>query len=228
MRLGTRTWPDVRRLTPRRLLVPLGATEQHGPHLPLETDTLIAVAVADAAAAGRPQVLVAPALPYGSSGEHAAFPGTLSLGRAVVEAAIVELIRSADAFEDVTLVSWHGGNADPVARAVDRLRLEGRATRAWAPTLRGDGDAHAGRVETSLILAIAPDAVGPLRPVGAIGPISALMPALRAGGVGAVSANGVLGDARPASRREGETLLAELAADLGAFLDAARPLGAAT
>ena len=148
---------------------------------------------ADHAAAGRPQVLVAPALPYGSSGEHAAFPGTLSLGR-----------------------------------AVDRLRLEGRATRAWAPTLRGDGDAHAGRVETSLILAIAPDAVGPLRPVGAIGPISALMPALRAGGVGAVSANGVLGDARPASRREGETLLAELAADLGAFLDAARPLGAAT
>ena len=57
-----------------------GSTEQHGPHLPLSTDTDIALALADALAARRPDVVVAPALPYGASGEHAGFPGTLSIG----------------------------------------------------------------------------------------------------------------------------------------------------
>jgi mycofactocin precursor peptide peptidase len=214
----------VRRLAPCRLLLPLGATEQHGPHLPLETDTLIATALADAAAGSRPDVAVAPALPYGSSGEHAGFPGTLSLGQAAVEAAIVELVRSADEFAGVTLVAWHGGNAEPVARAVVRLRGEGRDVHAWEPTLSG-GDAHAGRIETSLMLAIAPALVGPLRPLGATRPVAELMPALREHGVGAVSANGVLGDARQATRTEGEALLAALSADLGALLDVTRPVG---
>jgi len=122
VRLGQSTWPDLGEDAPRRLLIPLGATEQHGPHLPLQTDTLIAVAIAEAAAAERRDVVIAPALPYGASGEHAGFPGTLSLGRAAVEAAIVELVRSADHFDDVVLLSWHGGNAQPVDRAVTRLR----------------------------------------------------------------------------------------------------------
>ena len=60
------------------LAVPLGSTEQHGPHLPLGTDSDVALALADRLAAARADVLVAPVLPYGSAGEHAAFPGTLS------------------------------------------------------------------------------------------------------------------------------------------------------
>ena len=64
----------------RLLIVPLGATEQHGPHLPLQTDTAIAEALARRLAEVRPHAVVAPALPYGSSGEHQAFPGTLPLG----------------------------------------------------------------------------------------------------------------------------------------------------
>ncbi|HEX4010762.1 MAG TPA: mycofactocin biosynthesis peptidyl-dipeptidase MftE [Solirubrobacteraceae bacterium] len=226
MRLGACTSPDVRRLAPCRLLLPLGATEQHGPHLPLETDTLIATALADAAAGSRPAVAVAPALPYGASGEHAGFPGTLSLGQAAVEMSIVELVRSADGFAGVTLVSWHGGNAEPVARAVARLRGEGREVHAWEPALSG-GDAHAGRIETSLMLAIAPGRVGHLRPLGATRPVAQLMPVLREHGVAAVSPNGVLGDAREATRAEGEALLGALTADLGAFLDATRPAGVA-
>src|SRR6476661_9843684 len=118
MQLGASTWIDLGDGAPRRLLIPLGATEQHGPHLPLQTDTVIAAAIAGAAAAGRDDVAVAPALSYGSSGEHAGFPGTLSLGQHVLEEVVVELVRSADHFSDVTLVAWHGGNAQPVARAI--------------------------------------------------------------------------------------------------------------
>src|SRR5687767_8440986 len=94
------------------LVVPLGATEQHGPHLPLGTDTIIASALASDLDA-----VVAPALPYGSSGEHAGFPGTLSIGRAALEHVLLELGRSAP-FARVLFVSAHGGNAEPLAAAV--------------------------------------------------------------------------------------------------------------
>jgi mycofactocin precursor peptide peptidase len=222
VRLGSCRWPDLDPDARRLLVIPLGATEQHGPHLPLETDTLIASALAEATAARRRDVAAAPALPYGSSGEHSGFPGTLSLGQAALEAVVVELVRSVDHFHAVVLVAWHGGNAEPVARAMTRLRREGRSVRCWEPSIAG-GDAHAGRVETSLMMAIAPELVGDERPVGATDPLENLLPALREHGVRAISPNGVLGDARGASAQEGRRLLEELVADLGAFLDASRP-----
>jgi len=120
VRLGRATFPELLGRVDIHLLIPLGATEQHGPHLPLNTDTMIASGVAEAVADVRDDTVVAPALPYGSSGEHSGFPGTLSLGQAALETALVELVRSAAGFRDVTLVSWHGGNAEPVARAVAR------------------------------------------------------------------------------------------------------------
>jgi len=221
--LGSRTWPEVAVRPAPRLLIPLGATEQHGPHLPLSTDTLIATALADAAARNRPDLVVAPALAYGASGEHAGFPGTLSLGQEVLEAAVTQLVRSADHFDDVILLCWHGGNHEPVARAVRRLRGEGRRVSAWEPSLE-PGDAHAGRVETSLMLSIAPELVGDALPVGVTEPLERLLPVLRRQGVAGVSPNGVLGDARGATATEGEALLAALVADLEAFLDAASPL----
>ncbi len=219
MRLGAAAWPDLERTGPLVLIVPLGATEQHGPHLPLETDTLIAVAVAEAVGAARDDVAVAPALPYGSSGEHAGFPGTLSLGQEVLELALVELVRSADRFDAVVLASWHGGNAEPLARAVARLRAEGRRVVAWDPQ-PGAADLHAGRTETSLVLALAPERVGPARPVGVVEPLEALLPQLRARGVRAVSPNGVLGDATGAGPEEGRAIFARLVDDLAACVDA--------
>jgi mycofactocin precursor peptide peptidase len=200
------------------LLIPLGATEQHGPHLPLSTDTLIASGIAEAVAARRSDVAVAPALPYGSSGEHSGFPGTLSLGQAAVQATVVELVRSADGFRDVTLVSWHGGNAEPVARGVTQLRGEGRNVHVWGPKVEG-ADAHAGWLETCLMLALAPDLVRDERPVGATEPIDVLLPRLRQEGVAAVSANGVLGDARGAVARDGRALLERFVAEIEALLD---------
>jgi mycofactocin precursor peptide peptidase len=219
VRLGCATFPELVGRVDIHLLIPLGATEQHGPHLPLNTDTLIASGVADAVAAGRADVVVAPALPYGSSGEHRGFPGTLSVGQTALEATLVELVRSADAFRDVTLVSWHGGNAEPVARAVARLRAERRTVHLWEPQVEG-GDAHAGSVETSLMLALAPDLVRDERPVGATQPIDVLLPRLREHGVAAVSQNGVLGDSRGATAGDGRALLERFVGEIGSLLDA--------
>jgi creatinine amidohydrolase len=221
VRLGARAWTDLDLDALPVLVLPLGATEQHGPHLPLETDTLIARAIAHAAAAGRDDVVVAPALPYGSSGEHRGFPGTLSLGQDALELAVVELVRSAAGFAGVVLLAWHGGNAEPLARAVARLCEEGRRVACWQPSLEG-GDAHAGRIETSLMLAIAPELVGDERPIGATDPVQRLLPVLRERGVRAVSASGVLGDARGATDTEGRELLRDLSADFTAVVDAAR------
>jgi creatinine amidohydrolase len=167
--------------------------------------------------------LVAPALPYGSAGEHAAFPGTLSIGAAALEMVVVELGRSADAFAGVVLVSGHGGNAEPLAAAVATLRGEGRAVLAWSPRIPG-GDAHAGRTETSLLLALAPETVRlEAAEPGNVRPLAAVIGELRRHGVGAVSRNGVLGDPTGATAEEGQELLQTLAADLIASVEAWRP-----
>jgi mycofactocin system creatininase family protein len=189
------------------LLVPVGATEQHGPHLPLTTDTEIAEALAARVASGIAGVFTAPAVSYGSSGEHQGFPGTLSIGAPATVRVLVELGRSAtETFPRVLFVCAHGGNAEPLAEAVGQLRCEGRDVRAWTP--RWSGDLHAGRLETSLMLAIAPERVDLARArPGNRAPLAELMPRLRADGVRAASANGVLGDPAGASADQGRALL---------------------
>jgi mycofactocin precursor peptide peptidase len=210
------SWPELAELAASGavLVVPVGATEQHGPHLPVTTDTDIAVAVATAAADLDPLLVVAPAVAYGSSGEHAGFAGTLSLGQAATEALLVELGRSAvSTFVHVVLACTHGGNAAPLARALTRLVDEGHPVTGWWPRWRGD--LHAGRTETSLMLAIAPGTVRSDRMApGDLRPTDDLLPLLRAGGVRSVSANGVLGDPTGATADEGRALIRAAAADL--------------
>jgi len=213
-------WPEVERGPRRLLVVPAGSLEQHGPHLPLDTDTRIAVAVARRACAGRAGVALAPAFCVGASGEHAGFPGTLSIGTGALTTCLIELGRHASLhWPALLLVNGHGGNAAGVEAAVGRLRGEGRAAHAWHAGLP-EGDAHAGRFETSVMLALAPGAVrldharaGDTRPIGQ------LMPVLRERGVRAVSASGVLGDPAGASAAQGERLLARLTAGLNDAMD---------
>lgn len=215
--LGHRTTVEVEAAEATVLLVPLGSTEQHGPHLPLDTDTRIAVAWADGIAQASPRLVVAPALPYGSSGEHQAFAGTLSIGQDALERLLIELVRSAaTSFEAVVLVCGHAGNAAPVGRAVALLRSDGHRVHALFPRWDGDQigldpDAHAGRVETSLLLHIAPEVVALDRAEpGVTTPLVEMIDDLRTGGVAAVSSNGVLGDPDGASGEEGTRLLEDL------------------
>lgn len=203
------------------MLVPLGSLEQHGPHLPLDTDTRIAVAVATRAAGARQDVSVAPAITLGASGEHAGFAGTLSIGTPALTELLVELGRDASRdWEAMLLVNGHGGNHDAVEAALARLHAEGRRAGVFHVTAAG-GDAHAGRTETSLLLHLDPGAVrlGLAEP-GEPTPAHELMDRLRAEGVRAVSPNGVLGDPRDATASEGERLLAELTAACTAALEA--------
>lgn len=222
-RLADRTTAEVAARPGRVLLVPVGSCEQHGPHLPLDTDTRVAVAVAETAASRRDDIDVAPAIPYGASGEHAGFPGTLSIGTTALVEVLVELGRSAfppggGPWRAALVVDGHGGNVEATTTAVARPVAEGRPVAGWRPRVPA-GDPHAGRTETSLLLAIDPDVVGPDRPVGATEPLAELLPGLRAGGVAAVSPNGVLGDASGASAAEGRALLADLVDDVLAAVD---------
>jgi mycofactocin system creatininase family protein len=223
--LGDATWPEVA-ATGRSCLVvvPIGSLEQHGPHLPLDTDTQVAAWLGERLAEIRPDVLVAPAVTYGASGEHAAFPGTLLINHRVLADLLIELVRSArDAFAGVVLVSGHGGNQEGLSLVDERCRADGDEVLIWSATTPG-GDAHAGRTETSLMLAIDPGAVRlELAAAGCTDPLQQLLPRLRAEGVRPISSNGVLGDPQGANAAEGEVLLAALSGRLAEAVEARWP-----
>ena len=269
--LGDLTWPQAQRLAAAGALlaVPVGSTEQHGPHLPLSTDTDVAAALAARLAARRGDVVVAPPVGYGSSGEHAGFAGTISIGQQALELMLLELGRgAAGTFGHIVFVCAHGGNREPAGRAVARLRAESVDALLWMadaalagtsgaglpragvpgsgrgrrqrltrsigiamtlPTLRRNGrgpggagrpaaaapDAHAGRAETAIQLALDPARVRvELAGPGNRTPAAELMPLLRAAGVRAASRNGVLGDPAGACAAEGAALLEALTAHL--------------
>lgn len=215
--LGQYAWPQVASVD-LTLLVPVGSFEQHGPHLPLDTDTRIASGIAHGARAGLADdapFVVAPEIAYGASGEHEGFAGTISLGHDALAAVILEYGRSACRWaQRIVFVNGHGGNVATVVTAVTRLRYESREI-AWYPCLFDGVDAHAGHTETSIMMHLAPEMVHTDRlEAGNREPVSTLMAPMRSGGVAAVSPNGILGDPRLANAAEGERLLGGAVADL--------------
>ena len=224
--LSSSTWPEI--AGGSLLVVPVGATEQHGPHLPLDTDTAVATELASRLVSARVDTVLAPALAYGASGEHQGFAGTLSIGAEVLQSVLVELVRSADHLAGTVLVSGHGGNAVPLRHAVVRLEAEGRRVMSWSPTAavlagaapdmtaRLAGDHHAGLVETSIMLALRPESVRPWSAAAApvVALLAELMPGLVRDGVIGVAPDGVLGDPSGASAEMGRRWLSALAADL--------------
>lgn len=216
--LAGATWPEVERADDALLLIPVGSLEQHGPALPLETDAHIATVVARGAAErmpADPPVLVGPAVPYGASGEHQDFPGTVSVGSRVLAALLVELGRSACTWAGrLVFVNGHGGNVVALAAACRRLRYEARDV-AWTHCRPEGGDAHAGHTETSILLATAPRSVRTeqLLP-GNTTPLPELLPTLVESGVREVSANGVLGDPTGAGADAGRRIVGQLVTDL--------------
>ena len=223
-RLGETTWAAVsERSDAPVLVVPVGSCEQHGPHLPLATDAIVAEALADALVdAMDPEAarfLITPTITVSASGEHQGFPGTLSLGTHATAAVLIELVRSADWADGVVLVNGHGGNLAAVRQAVGVLTAERRRVLSWWPAVE-DGDLHAGFTETSILLALRPELVrtdlavsGPQPSVGD----------LAAQGVHTLSPTGVLGDPTGATAEDGRQLLERLTGDLvatvGRWLD---------
>lgn len=168
------TREDLRELAPSSLVVvPLGATEQHGPHLPVGTDffTIDHLAIEAARkAVDQIPILVAPTLPFGSSDHHLAFGGTFSLSSEVYYRVICDLLYSLvlDGFKRIFLLNGHGGNHELIqvaARDVARNHpVEIAAASYWMlcwDALLALGahkgcrlPGHAGKFETSVMLAL--------------------------------------------------------------------------
>ncbi len=178
--LAQLTWEEVRDLDREHTLVvlPVGAIEAHGPHLPLDTDVVIAAAMARAGAkrlgARDKVVLILPALAYTAAGFGAAFHGTLSISRVTVTALVVDLARSLSeqGFQVLAIANAH---LDPehltaLNEAVKLARADGLlpvvfpdlTRKPWALRLGDEfksGACHAGRFETSIVLREQADAV---------------------------------------------------------------------
>ena len=222
-RLAGRTWPEAG--DAQLLVVPVGSCEQHGPHLPLDTDLRIAAELSERLVAARTDAVVAPAITIGASGEHESFPGTLSIGTPALEAVIVELGRSAlppptssrpRPFRAVLFVNGHGGNIEALERATALLVAEGRDVAVWHPRVPG-GDSHAGRTETSMMLHLDPGVVrvDRLEP-GSTARWREIGATVMDAGLAAVSANGILGDPTLATEAEGRAVFDALVVDLAA------------
>lgn len=177
MILSRLTWPEVEAVSREVVvLIPTGSLEQHGPHLPLFTDTLIATAVAEALEANlASEVLLTPTLWLGASAHHLRFPGTLTASFETYEGAIIDLVESLipHGFHKFYVVNGHGGNTSPNDVAMRKLKQRfpestfGHsnyytfATEATANALEGTfkGMRHACEAETSLMMHLHPDLV---------------------------------------------------------------------
>jgi creatinine amidohydrolase len=156
-------------------LVPVGSVEPHGPHLPLATDTLISTGAAERAAArlseGSRRALIAPPVPYGVTDFAAGFAGAVSIPAEVLTPMLRAVAQGYlnGGFAHVCLINNHLEPAqDAAVRAAISDLPAGRAsvacplTRRWGRTLSDEyksGACHAGRYETSLVLAVAPESV---------------------------------------------------------------------
>ena len=225
LELDKPTWPEVEAELERgrrTVVMALGATEQHGRHMPLATDALLGDHVA-AELADRLDGFVAPTVRVGCSSHHLAFPGTLSMADETFHAVVGDLVSSlvGGGFERIVLVPTHGGNYAPLAAAIEKLPADERG-RVVAITdltvlfrvaeLGRDefgvsleaGGVHAGEWETSMLAAIEPDLVHMDRAeAGYVGDRESAVGEMFAGGVKSISDNGAVGDPAAASAEHG-------------------------
>ncbi|HWD03760.1 MAG TPA: creatininase family protein [Amycolatopsis sp.] len=161
------TWREVRTAAPAAIaLLPIGSQEQHAGHLPMGTDTMLAETVVDGALArlgGEPEVVRLPALPYGHSPHHL-FAAAVSLSAATLQAVLADMLGSLveSGFRRVLIVNGHGGNDEIMRLAVKQNALRADvALAACSYWTLGEAEVpgHAGRFETSLMLAANPDLV---------------------------------------------------------------------
>ncbi len=236
IRMEEMNWPDVRAAVTAGFttaVVAVGSTEQHGPHLPAMTDTRIGDAMAHRVALKMGDALQARTIPVGISDHHLAFGATVSLKpetlMLIVRDYVDSLVR--DGFRRVVFLPSHGGNFEPVARAIedarkahpdmditgytDLLAFMGFLSRVSAEfgISEEESGGHAGENETSLMMALEPELVtrDRLAP-GYLGPTGEReIRIVLEKGMPALTQNGVMGDPRKASAEKGEVYLEKLA-----------------
>jgi creatinine amidohydrolase len=223
--LDRMTWPEIRAEQERgrdTVVVAFGATEQHGPHMPLATDALLGDHLARMVAESL-DAFVAPTVRIGCSDHHLEFPGTLSLSDKTFHGIVADIVRSLarGGFARVVLLPTHGGNFGPLATALELLDpppgIDVRALTDLGALFTiaqlgadehgvplGEGGVHAGEWETSMLLAIHPELVHSDRgEPGYTGDPQAAVGAIFGAGVHTVAENGVIGDPSRASAVHG-------------------------
>ena len=241
IRMEEMTWPEVRAAIEEgfeTVVVGVGSTEQHGPHLPTMTDARIAEDVCFRVARELGHALQARTIDIGVSEHHLAFGATLSLRPETLRLVLLDVVDSLArcGFSRIVLLPTHGGNFDTVQRVVeeagaarpeteivgftDLMKFSGFLNDLFAEfgVDAAASGAHAGESETSIMLALEPDLVrtdklesGYLGPVG-----EAEARTVFEKGMTALTANGVLGDPRTATADKGEVYLERLAGMLAA------------
>ncbi len=229
-RLEEVTWPELEaRLAqgPATAVLALGATEQHGPHLPLATDSWIAEALAERFCARVPEAIRAPLLALGCSSEHLAFPGTLHLRPETLRALLEDVLASLrqHGFARAFLFSAHGGNQAALRAALPGLAaasaplrliaftdLPALTARLHAQSRRHGVDAaasghHAGELETSIVAALRPGAVRRDRLAAGLLHAGVDAQALFTPGLRERAPRGTVGDPRGADPRRAEDYL---------------------
>jgi creatinine amidohydrolase len=179
MKLANMTWQDTVRASGATALLPLGATEQHGPHLAVSTDAAIVTAIAEHVERTLPEsVVLCPTVPFGSSHHHLSFGGTLSIRPGLYTSMIIDLVQSllSGGFRRIVLFNGHGGNITPVRQALSEVSANGKKTEpqwivlatywelagnafAGAKPMESPALSHACEYETSLMLHLYPERV---------------------------------------------------------------------
>jgi creatinine amidohydrolase len=226
LELDKLTWPEVKAAIDGgrdTVVMALGATEQHGLHMPLATDALLGDHMAQLLAE-RIDAFVAPTLRVGCSEHHVGFAGTMSISEQTMHAVVADVVRSllSGGFRRIVLLPSHGGNFAPLAAALEQLDADERAHVVAVTDLSvlfqiaqlgerehgvplADGGLHAGEWETSLLLALHPELVKMERAeAGFTGDLQQAVASMFSGGVASISANGAIGDPTSASREHGE------------------------
>jgi creatinine amidohydrolase len=244
VQLADLTWPDAEELGDRGDvvgLIPTGALEQHGPHLPLGTDFFAADALARAVAEWLPvPVVVTPVSTAGLSDHHLAFPGTVSVSRETfrgwIEAHIAGFERMG--IRRIAIFSGHGGNFAFIGELAKEYSEKASATRVIAyddllgfvrvmdEAARTCGleapptDVHAGALETSF--ALAHFQAGLVRDFAGVEGYTAAedgwMERIWSDGLGALTSSGVLGDPTGATAEAGEAIFDALTAEVAGWI----------